>query len=145
MQWTAEMNGGFSTADETYLPVNSDDEYGYQHVNVAAQEEDPNSFLWATRYLLQARRQNLALQNGEMAIIDIDNAAVFAYWLTAEDNRLLCIYNFSNQQQSVSFDLSAYHGRQMTDLLALEKSETLGEWPSVMVLAPYSSHWFLIS
>jgi maltose alpha-D-glucosyltransferase/alpha-amylase len=145
MQWTAETNGGFSTAEKTYFPVNSDEVYGYQVVNVADQENDPNSYLWATRYLLQARSQNPALQNGEMTVIEIDNAAVFAYWLTHEGNRLLCIYNFSNQQQSVSFDLSAYKGRQMTDLLAQNRIETLNEWPSVKVLAPYSSHWFLIS
>jgi maltose alpha-D-glucosyltransferase/alpha-amylase len=144
MQWTAEKNGGFSTADETYFPVNSDDEYGYQKVNVAAQEDDPNSYLWATRYLLQARRQNSALQNGEMAIVGLDNSAVFAYWLTHEENRILCVYNFSSQQQSISLDLSAYKGKQMTDLLAQNKGERLNEWPSVMVLAPHSSHWYLI-
>ena len=145
MQWSAEKNAGFSTADETYLPVNSDEVYGYQKVNVVAQENDPNSYLWATRYLLQVRSQNPALQRGEMALIGIDNAAVFAYWLTHEENRLLCLYNFSNQQQSVSFDLSGYKGYQMTDLLARDKSETLNEWPSVKVLAPYGSHWYLIS
>jgi maltose alpha-D-glucosyltransferase/alpha-amylase len=145
MQWSAEKNAGFSTADETYLPVNSDEVYGYQKVNVVTQENDPNSYLWATRYLLQVRSQNPALQRGEMALIGIDNAAVFAYWLTHEENRLLCLYNFSNQQQSVSFDLSGYKGYQMTDLLARDKSETLNEWPSVKVLAPYGSHWYLIS
>jgi maltose alpha-D-glucosyltransferase/alpha-amylase len=145
MQWTAEKNGGFSTADKTYFPVNDDDVYGYQLVNVAAQEEDPNSYLWATRYLLQTRSQHPALQKGEMSIIDIDNPAVFAYWLTHEDNRLLCIYNFSNQQQSVSLELRAYKGQTMTDLLAGNKTETLNEWPSVKVLVPYSSHWFLVS
>ena len=77
-------------------------------------------------------------------MVEVYNAAVFAYWLTQDDNRILCIYNFSNQQQSVSFDLSAYHGRQMNDLLTEDKSATLGEWPSVMVLGPHSSHWFLI-
>jgi maltose alpha-D-glucosyltransferase/alpha-amylase len=145
MHWTAEKNAGFSTAEKTYFPVNSDDVYGYQVVNVTDQEKDPNSYLWATRYLLQARSQNPALQNGEMTVIDIDNAAVFAYWLTHEGNRLLCIYNFSSQQQSVSLDLSEYKGQQMTDLLARDKSETLTEWPSVKVLAPYASHWYLTS
>ncbi|MFZ0544676.1 MAG: maltose alpha-D-glucosyltransferase [Candidatus Promineifilaceae bacterium] len=145
MQWSAEKNGGFSTAEETYVPVNSDDVYGYQVVNVADEEEDPNSYLWATRYLLQARQKNPALQNGKMSVIGNDNAAVFAYWLTHEDNRLLCIYNFSNQQQSISLDLSDYKGCQMTDLLARNQTETLNEWPAVKVLPPYSSHWYLIS
>ncbi len=145
MQWTAEKNGGFSTAEKTYFPVNSDDVYGYEVVNVADQEKDPNSFLWATRYLLETRAQHPALHKGEMTVVEIDNPAVFAYWLTHEENRLLCIYNFSNQQQSVSLDLSVHKGRAMSDLLAGNKTETLNEWPSVQVLAPYSSHWLLIS
>ncbi len=30
MQWTAEKNGGFSTAEKTYLPLINDETYGYR-------------------------------------------------------------------------------------------------------------------
>src|SRR5690606_26680066 len=47
MQWSGEKNAGFSDAEETYLPVIDDEIYGYEKVNVALQEKDPNSYLWA--------------------------------------------------------------------------------------------------
>lgn len=45
MQWDESPNAGFSNADPEllYAPVIKDEVYGYQKVNVAAQEKDPNS------------------------------------------------------------------------------------------------------
>jgi maltose alpha-D-glucosyltransferase/alpha-amylase len=141
MQWSAEKNGGFSTADETYLPVIDDEEYGYKVLNVAAQESDPNSYLWATRFLLQARRSQPALQRGAMETLPIDNPAVLAYWRVHGQERLLCLYNLSNQPQSTSLDLSAFRGQTLVDLLVEGEKEILSEWPMVKILAPHASHW----
>ena len=141
MQWSAEKNGGFSMADETYLPVIDDEGFGYKSLNVADQEEDPNSYLWATRFLLQARRSQPALQRGSMETLQIDNPAVLAYWRVHGSDRLLCLYNLSNQQQSVSLDLRAFRGRALVDLLAEGEREILSEWPVVKILAPHASHW----
>ena len=45
MQWDASENAGFSAApaDKLYAPVINDPVYGFQQVNVAAQEADPDS------------------------------------------------------------------------------------------------------
>ncbi|MCI0575061.1 MAG: maltose alpha-D-glucosyltransferase [Chloroflexi bacterium] len=141
MQWSAGQNAGFSPAGETYLPANDDPIYGYQVANVAAQEQDPNSYLWATRYLLQARRQCPELQHGRLEFLDIDNPAVLAYWRVSGEQRLLALYNLSEQQQSISLDLSTYQGRAMTDLLTSSSQELLTNWPVVKILTPYASHW----
>jgi maltose alpha-D-glucosyltransferase/alpha-amylase len=141
MQWSAEKNGGFSDADETYMPVIDDEIYGYQEVNVAAQEEDPDSYLWATRFLLQARRRQPALQHGRMKKFPIDNPAVLAYWRVEDKDQLLCLYNLSNQQQSVSLDLAEYQGYSLVDLLSESPPEKVTEWPVVKILAPHASHW----
>lgn len=145
MHWSAEKNAGFSAADETYLPVIDDEIYGYHSVNVEDQEKNPESFLWATRFLLQARKQLPALQRGEMELLPTNNPAIFAYWRVSlgqgESDRLLCIYNLSNLQQSLSLDLGAYRGQHMTDLLSNGEKIILSEWPTVKVLAPYASHW----
>ena len=44
MQWTPDRNGGFSTADfaQLYLPPLMDPVYGFQAVNVEAQQRDPS-------------------------------------------------------------------------------------------------------
>jgi maltose alpha-D-glucosyltransferase / alpha-amylase len=50
MQWSNAKNGGFSQADRTVLPVISGGEFGYQTVNVTAEQRDPASFLnWTER------------------------------------------------------------------------------------------------
>ncbi len=147
MQWTAEQIGGFSKAENSYLPVIDDDEYGYQVVNVAAQELDPESYLWVSRFLLQARRRQPALKRGTMELLPVDNPAVLAYWRLSydeageEEDRLLCVYNLSNQQQSVSLDLSQFSGRTMINLLASGEKLILSDWPTVNMLFPYASQW----
>jgi len=152
MQWSAGKNAGFSSAEETYFPANDDDTYGYAIVNVEAQEKDQDSFLWATRFLLQARSQSQALKRGQMEMMAINNPAILAYWrfkaqdpsVDGSEDRLLCLYNLSNQQQSISLELGEYRGKQLTDLLTQSEPLMLGDWPVVKILAPYASHWLRI-
>lgn len=154
MQWSAEENGGFSSAKETYLPVVDDQVFGYEQVNVAQQEANPDSLLWALRFLVKARKEHAALRQGKMIVMQTDNPAILAYWrveasdadnLKEGSNKtkwsILCLYNLSNQQQSISLDLREYQGRGMTDLLSQE-SVLLTDIPLVKILAPYASHWF---
>jgi maltose alpha-D-glucosyltransferase / alpha-amylase len=145
MQWSAEKNAGFSESEETYLPVIDDPVYGYQKVNVTAQEKEPGSLLWATRYLLAARRRHPALQHGRLEFLPTENAAVLAYWRLLEDERILCLYNLGPQPQSLSFELPEGRGRHLVDLLSESWSETVTEWPVVKVLAPYAAHWLRLT
>ncbi len=145
MQWTAEKNGGFTQAEEPYFPVISDETYGYEQVNVAQAEENPQSYLWAMRFLIQARRNQAALQEKNVEMLANDNPAILAYWRIYQEQdseqRILCLYNLSNQQQSISLDLGDFQGYLMTDLLAKGAEITLANWPLVKVLSSYSSHW----
>jgi maltose alpha-D-glucosyltransferase/alpha-amylase len=154
MQWTDGPNSGFSTAEKTYLPVNQDEICGYKNLNVAQQEKDPNSYLWATRFLLKARKAHPALCNGLMEEIPTDNPAIFAYWRvdnqdlpdnntdsrSPSEKRVLCLYNLSDQQQSISLNLGRFKGYKLTNLLAQE-TNSIGEMPVVKILTPYASHW----
>ena len=59
MQWSADRNAGFSTANpqKLYLPVIIDPEYNYETVNVAAQLDNPESLLWWVRRLIALRKR----------------------------------------------------------------------------------------
>jgi maltose alpha-D-glucosyltransferase/alpha-amylase len=141
MQWSAEKNGDFSPADTTYAPAIDDPVYGYQKVNVAAQENNPGSFLTATRFLLQARQQLPELQQGVMEVIELDNPAVLAYWRVLGDQRTLCLYNLSDQPHSINLDLSPYKGHTLVDLLNQHADIPASEIPAVKNLRPYACHW----
>lgn len=146
MQWSDERNAGFSTADQLYLPVIDDDTHGYHRLNVASQEQDSKSYLWATRFLLQARKQQPALTKGSMEVIPVDNPAILAYWrvsTSATEEKILCIYNLSNEQQSISLDLRDIDDHVLVDLLSSDR-QIVTAWPVVKVLAPYACHWYRI-
>ena len=58
MQWTGDRNAGFSRADPArlYSPVIMDPVYGYQAINVEAQERDASSLLHWMRNLIGLRK-----------------------------------------------------------------------------------------
>ncbi len=76
MQWSAEDNAGFSDADITYYPVIDSGPFDYAHVNVAAQEDDPDSYLNLTRFLIHTRQSHAALRNGRLTWVETGDPAV---------------------------------------------------------------------
>ena len=66
MQWTADRNAGFSRADPArlYAPVIMDSVYGYQSVNVEAQERAPHSRLNWMRRLIALRQRHQTFGRG---------------------------------------------------------------------------------
>ncbi len=132
MHWTSAKNGGFSTADKTYFPAHTDAVYGYQHVNVAAQEGDADSYLSLTRRLLSARRAQPALQNGELAWVDTGSKALLAYTRTAGQEQVLVLINLSDQPQALNVSLS----EEMIDLLS-DGDQSF----AAASLEPYAIHW----
>lgn len=143
MQWDDSPQAGFSTAPQTYFPVIESAEYGYQTVNVAAQEDDPESYLNATRFLLRVRKEHPELQTGELEFVTYDNPQVLAYWRVLGEERTLCVYNLSAEVQSVSLYFEQFHGRgHIVDLLHAGQDWSLtSNIPPVLKMRPWASHW----
>jgi maltose alpha-D-glucosyltransferase/alpha-amylase len=133
MQWDDSKNAGFSTAKETYLPVLCDDTYGYRLVNVAAQEDDPDSYLNLTRFLIQTRQSQPALRNGEFEFVETGNTAVLAFrrHINGRDG-ILCVFNLSEHEQTFTLK------RERVDVLS-RPEKMLRE---TFILTPYACHWF---
>jgi maltose alpha-D-glucosyltransferase/alpha-amylase len=81
MQWSPDRNGGFSRADfaQLYLPPLMDPVYGYEAVNVEAQQRNPSSFLHWIRSLLQTRKQFPVFGTGSFEVVPCANPSVLAY------------------------------------------------------------------
>lgn len=76
MQWDASANAGFTSAGvQTWLPVGDD----FEHRNVAAQSDDPRSFLSMFQALTRLRRTEPALSVGDYASIETGHADLFVY------------------------------------------------------------------
>jgi alpha-amylase len=88
MQWSAEANAGFTTGTPWRAPASD-----YQQVNVATQHEDPDSLLNHYRFLIELRRENPVLSNGEIVLLDPDNTGVYAILRSTADQKVLVIVN----------------------------------------------------
>jgi len=99
MQWDGSPNAGFSPAGvKPWLPVAND----YLTWNVAAEQQDPRSFLMLTRALLAVRRSHEALTRGSYQSVEQQSATCFVYLRQHADQRCLVALNFSGQKQIVT-------------------------------------------
>ncbi|WP_135825269.1 alpha-amylase family protein [Halorussus ruber] len=107
MQWSAENNGGFSTADPEDLvrPVVSGGEYGYESVNVADQRGDPDSLLqWFSR-LNRLRGECPEIGHGDCEVVDTDDPAVFAHRLTSDHGAVVAVHNLAEPSAEATLEL----------------------------------------
>ena len=144
MQWTGDRNAGFSTADAAalYSPVIVDPVYGYQAVNVEAQERIPGSLLHWMRRVLEVRRRYLVFGRGTLEFLHPDNRQVLAYLREYEGVTILCVVNLSRFSQYVELDLRRYDGRVPVELVGHVRFPAIGELPYLLTFGPHGFYWF---
>jgi maltose alpha-D-glucosyltransferase/alpha-amylase len=144
MQWTGDRNAGFSRADAhaLYSPLVSDPVYGYQAVNVEAQERIPGSLLNWMKRLIRVRKQYPAFGRGSLAFLHPENRRVLAYVREHEGTTILCVANLSRFAQYVELDLSACEGRVPVELIGRVHFPRIGELPYLLTLGPHDFYWF---
>ena len=114
MQWDAGRNAGFSTAAATWLPVAPN----YATINVEAESKDPRSLLSYYRTLIRLRKQNAALRDGDVRIVDETNKDVLSFLRTAGASTVLVSLNCSASPQALSFATLGIAGRKLSPLAA---------------------------
>jgi len=90
MQWTGDRNAGFSRGDPArlYAPLIMDPVYGYQAINVEAQESSPYSLLNWMKRLIALRKQSRVFGRGSLQFLHPANRKVLAYVRRHEDEQL---------------------------------------------------------
>ncbi|MBU4611825.1 maltose alpha-D-glucosyltransferase [Achromobacter sp. GG226] len=147
MQWSPDRNGGFSRADpeNLVLPPIMGPLYGFEAVNVEAQERDPHSLLNWTRRMLAIRRQHRVFGRGSLSFLFPGNRKILAYLRSFEDKTILCVANLSHATQAVELDLAAYDGRVPVELMGGTPFPNIGTLPYLLTLPPYGFYWFDLS
>lgn len=147
MQWSPDRNGGFSRADPERLPlpVLMGPLYGYEAVNVEAQQRDPHSLLNWTRRMLAKRQQTQVFGRGSLTFLYPGNRRILAYLREFEGTTILCVANLSAASQPVELDLSALDGRVPVELLDGTPFPAIGRLPYLLTLPPYGFYWFDLS
>ena len=104
MQWDDSINAGF-TSGEPWIKVNPN----YKEINAASQLSDENSIFNYYKKLIKIRKCNPVVVHGEYKLILEDNKEIFAYTRTLENEMLLVICNFTenntvfNSEEPIEF------------------------------------------
>jgi maltose alpha-D-glucosyltransferase/alpha-amylase len=163
MQWNPDRNAGFSTAvpAKLYFPVIMDPIWGYQAINVEAQQSDPSSLLHWNRNMIALRKLFRVFGRGTLEFLHPENRKVLAYIrhydpssasreqtearvrdVTSPDTEtVLCVANLSRFAQPVSLDLSEFAGMVPVEMLGYVPFPAVTAQPYALTLAPYSFLW----
>jgi maltose alpha-D-glucosyltransferase/alpha-amylase len=144
MQWSLDRNAGFSRADSAalYAPLIVDPVYGYQAVNVEAQDRVPGSLLNWMRRIIRIRRQHPVFGRGSLEFLHPANRAVLAYLRELDGQTILCVANLSRFAQYVELDLARYAGAHPVELIGRVRFPQVGMLPYLLTLGPHDFFWF---
>ena len=144
MQWSADRNAGFSraTPGRLYSPVIMDPIYGYESINVEAQQGDPSSLLSWMRNMIALRKLFRVFGRGTMEFLQPANRKVLAYVRTYENEKILCLANLSRFAQPVELDLSRFEGLVPIEMLGYVEFPQIRKTPYPLTLGPYGHLWF---
>jgi maltose alpha-D-glucosyltransferase/alpha-amylase len=144
MQWSADRNAGFSTANRQrlYQPVIVDLEYHYEAVNVEVQQNNPHSLLWWMKRLIALRKHYRAFSRGTLEFLHPENRKVLVFVRRYEDERVLVVANLSRFVQCVEIDLSAFRGLVPVEMFGRTEFPPVRDQPYFLTLGPHAFYWF---
>jgi maltose alpha-D-glucosyltransferase/alpha-amylase len=146
MQWSADRNAGFSRADfeQLYFPVISNPVYGFQSVNVEAQQRYDSSLLHWIRQMIHLRKQHPAFGRGSIDFIKPSNRRIFAFTREHEGDTVLCVFNLSQFPQPAELDLSAHAGAVPVEMRGATEFPAIGAQAYQLAFGPFGFYWFIL-
>jgi len=144
MQWSADRNAGFSRADTArlYAPTIVDSVYGYQTINVEAQQRTPSSMLNWMKRLIRIRKRYQVFGRGSINFLHPTNNKVLAYTRDYDGTHVLIVNNLSRFPQPAELDLRHYNGWTPVEMFGDTRFPPIGELPYFITLGPHSFYWF---
>jgi maltose alpha-D-glucosyltransferase / alpha-amylase len=153
MQWTPDRNGGFSQVDpqRLYLPPIMDAIYGFQALNVEAQQRNVGSLLQWTRRMIEIRKRHSVFGTGIYEELTSSNPSVLAFVrlpaASGHDDsdgsdRILCVNNLSRFPQPVELDLRRFTGVTPVECMGGVVFPRIGELTYLLTLPGHGFYWF---
>ena len=130
MQWNAGENAGFTTGTP-WIRVNPN----YTHINVEAQEQDPNSVLNYYRYLIGLRKREDVILDGDYQELLPEREDIFAYTRNNGSRKLTVIANFTGEEVPFPQEILENSGEP--------EIGNYPDWPGVGRLRPYEAIMYL--
>jgi maltose alpha-D-glucosyltransferase/alpha-amylase len=144
MQWTGDRNAGFSKADPAalYLPLLMDPVYGFQAINVEAQQRVSTSLLQWIRRMLHVRKSHPVFGLGDYEPLYPDNRRVMAYTRSLGDDVIVVVANLSRYAQPVELDLSRWAGLIPEEMFGRVPFPPINGRPYRLAMGPHGFYWF---
>ena len=145
MQWTGDRNGGFSRADPArlYAPPIMDPVYGYQAINVEAQERSPFSLLNWMKRMIGLRKQFTGVRPRHDRVPAGAEPQGPGLRAPATRTRRSCASPTCRARCSRwSSTSSRFKGMTPVEMLGLTEFPRIGELPYFLTLARYCFYWF---
>ncbi len=144
MQWSPDRNAGFSKADAArlYAPIIVDPVYGYQAINVEAQERIPTSLLHWMRQMIDVRRRHPVFALGRLQFCNPPNPKVMAFLRLWKDDVVLVLCNLASTAQPAELSLPEWKGYTPVELIGETPFPPIGDGPYQLAVGPYGFYWF---
>jgi maltose alpha-D-glucosyltransferase / alpha-amylase len=147
MQWSADNHAGFSSVepDDLARSLVEDGPFGYHHLNVAGEQDDPDSLLNWMKTLIKARKEYPVLGCGHCQTITADEAQVLATRTELGDDAMITLHNVGPQPRKVQINL------KHTNQLSLEPVFGNAEWCEIegehatVQLPGYGYQWYRVN
>jgi maltose alpha-D-glucosyltransferase/alpha-amylase len=143
MQWSADLNAGFSTADpeKLYAPVIVDPEYHYAGHNVSSSDHKRTSFLNWLRRMVKVQRADPVFRGTQMRVLALENTHVLAFVREGEGGTVLCVTNLSRFAQPAIVPLSDWRGCTPVDLIGGARFPVIDAPTYLLTLGPHTMLW----
>ena len=101
MQWSADLNAGFSKTNpqKLYLPVVIEPQYHYEVINVENQQNDSSSLLWWMKRIIAVRSNFKSFGRGTIDFLHPSNAKILAFVRKYQEEQVLVVVNLSGRSQ----------------------------------------------
>lgn len=144
MQWNGDRNAGFSRADAArlYSPLIADPVYGYQAINVEAQDRDQSSLLNWMKRTIDVRQRLTPLKVGVLQLLSSGNHCVLAFVRRTADEIILVVANMSRFVQPAALVLAEFAGRRPVEVIGRAEFPCIEATPYFLSLGPHSFYWF---
>jgi glycosidase len=143
MQWNSQKNGGFTTADQTWLGVNPN----YSTINVEQQKTDADSIYHFYKQMIALRKEHNIFTSGVFDLLLPDHPSLFAYTRTLGDEKAVIICNFSEAEHVFTYAPTLPEDVQFTNSrLVLQNYEVTGvQLQNEISLKPFETRVYLLT
>lgn len=128
MQWDDSANAGFTTGTP-WIMVNPN----YTEINAKTEMEDPDSVFRYYQKIIGLRKKEKVMVYGTYQLLDPDNEKLYVYTRTLDNEKLLVICNFTEEEETYSVPEEFSKGEVLISSYHREKAE------KEILLKPYEA------